>query len=566
VLSCEGLLPICSLKLAMGMKPTASGDTRNDACRQCRIQALRVGKTYDLVDVSLESLLGQSEKDMINNILVENSSAPLKLTYDGIAFGAAVLGETLRARRKLDASEFTAEDRDLIKSLLFSCLTIHFALKILFARYAIKRIVFFGDYAYWISAQLLARQHNIGTTHITHAYNLDIDRRLIEMRPGSVNAHILHQIAHWRDYQDRPIEAASIAKIATSALYRLSGHGGASTYSPNWVRRDKGLQTELGLSAERKTIVAYTASSDEFVAISQIMNALGKPYAQGRKPFADQKSWLRDLVDWVGTRDDLQLIVRFHPRIGVGHRHASHASEYFQFKKEFASHPANVAMIWPEDTISSYNLAEIADAAVTSWSTIGLELARFGIPVIAAFPNVGIYPVGGFAAFAPSASEYFALLDSALDRPASLDLITEAFRWTYFVFGSPIIDVSDLIPTPDYGGIPRWRMPKNEKEIVRALIEGEDVSTATMARLPGGVVTAASEHRAMLETIDRFILFFMSGADRNGLRPQDLRPQADGMVGLELDGRTVQRYSPLVHRLATLLGQPAAGHTMIHVA
>jgi hypothetical protein len=87
-----------------------------------------------------------------------------------------------------------------------------------------------------------------------------------------------------------------------------------------------------------------------------------------------------------------------------------------------------------------------------------------------------------------------------------------------------------------------------------------------MARLPGGVVTAASEHRAMLETIDRFILFFMSGADRNGLRPQDLRPQADGMVGLELDGRTVQRYSPLVHRLATLLGQPAAGHTMIHVA
>ena len=555
MLSCRGVLSACTYKFAHGIKP---GDRDEAACRTCRATALSARGRYGLVDESVESLVDAAGRAAIDAIIEQYRDALSDLTYDGIAFGAVAIGDALRISRRTDVAEFTAAEHRLARELLRASLLVYFALRKLEARYRLTRIVFFGDYAYWIAAQAYAEKCGIAVTHVDHGYNMDVDRRLIDLRPGSINAHTLEQVTHWPRYRALPIAPAIVDAIGESSLFRLRGHGGTSTYSPNWVRRETALQEEFGLARDKKTLVAYSSSLDEYVAVDRIMRALGKPYGQAPRPFADQHEWLRALIDWAGTRDDLQLIVRLHPRLAAGRRHDAPASEYNVFRREFTRCPTNVAIVWPEDRISSYNLAEIADACTVAWSTIGLEVARFGVPTVAAFSDLGPFPVGSFISFAPAAVGYFSAVEQALSQPASLERITEAFRWTNYVHRSATIDVSDLIPVRDYGDIPSWRLPENHAVIHGALALDEDVSALTMAELRAESETMRVEQESMRAVLEGFAAFFITG-DEQRARTGRLQLLRDGRAGLESGAASYQRYSPLAHRLLTMLhARPAS--------
>ena len=555
MLSCRGVLSACTFKFAHGIKP---GDRDEAACRACRATAVVARGRYGLVDESVEALVDASERATIDAIIEQHRDSLSDLIYDGIAFGAVAIGDALRISRHTDIVEFSAAEHRLARALLKASLLVYFALRELEARYRLTRIVFFGDYAYWIAAQAYAEKRGIAVTHVDHGYNMDVDRRLIDLRPGSINAHTLEQVTHWHRYRALPIPPHIVETIADSSLFRLRGHGGTSTYSPNWVRRETALQEELGLTRDKKTVVAYSSSLDEYVAVDRIMRALGKPYGQAPRPFADQHGWLRALVEWAETRDDLQLIVRLHPRLAAGSRHDAPATEYNLFRREFARHPANVAIVWPEDRVSSYNLAEIADACTVAWSTIGLEVARFGVPTVAAFSDLGPFPVGGFISFAPDAAGYFMALEQALSQPAALEGITEAFRWTNYVHRSPTIDVSDLVPARDYPEIPPWRLPENHALIHGALALDEDVSTLAMARLRAEPENLRLEREAIRQALEGFAAFFVTGDERLA-RSGRLRLLRDRSAVLECRDGSYWRYSPLAHRLLTMLSvQPAS--------
>jgi hypothetical protein len=370
---------------------------------------------------------------------------------------------------------------------------------------------------------------------------------------------LLDQLDDWDKNRNVPITPRIISDVADGALYRLSGTGGVSTHSPNWVRRDSGLHAELGLSPHRKTIVAYSSSADEILASRVILKAMGRAYEDGATPFLDQRAWMLALTRWVGGRPDLQMVIRMHPRIAGGNRVSSISAEYHQLKQDFMAPPENVVVVWPEEKVSSYNLAEIADAAVVAWSTMGLELARFGVPVVASFSRIGSFPVGSFIRFEEIAERYFQALESAINQPASLDSITEAFRWTYCGFWAPGVDFSDLVPTPNFGQVPVWRTPNNRELVKRVLVDGEDMSAINMGLLPTGDEALASERAAMLSTLDRLMVFLMCGEDRPGARLQNLNPHGDRSVSADVDGVAFRRYSPLLHRLASLsVGSNAA--------
>jgi hypothetical protein len=564
VLSCDGILPICSYKMSLGTGPTEPSDKANLACRKCRWSALVEGHRHGLVDVSINSLLDAADIVAIRTVIEKNPGAPWGTIYDGIAFGDLAMGETLRDRRKLDQSELSADDRSLLHALIFSSLAIHFAVKKLMTRYTIRRIVFYGDYIFWLPISSFVGQVGVPSTHIRHGYNLDIDLRLLELRNHTAHEEQSVQITDWYKHRDAPITPETVEKIAESSLYRLIGHGGVSTHSPNWIRRDTPLQDSLGLSQSRRTLVAYSSSSDEFLGAQHIMRSLGLEFGHLPTPFSDNQGWLRALVDWVDGRDDMQLVIRAHPRL-AGIRGRPISTEYYKLKKEFSLLPSNVRMIWPEDRVSSYNLAEIADAVLVAWSTLGLELARFGIPVVSAFLDIGPFPTGSFIAFESSPQRYFAAVKAAARAPAMLDAIIEAFRWTHYLFLSPTVDVSDVIPSFDYDGMPVRRTPRNRDLILRALIDNEDISAINVSQLKRGAGPERMELDAIVQAIERFIFFFITGEDRRGGSLQDLRVEADHVLALKHGGRIIRRYSPLAHRLALMISQKAARHALTSI-
>jgi hypothetical protein len=210
-------------------------------------------------------------------------------------------------------------------------------------------------------------------------------------------------------------------------------------------------------------------------------------------------------------------------------------------------------VVWPDDPVSSYNLAEIADAVSVSWSTIGLECARFGIPTVAVFSGIGSFPVGDFISFEETSQRYFAALESALVAPASFSKLTEAYRWTHYAFWAPVVDVSDVVPAWDYPGVPPWRVPQNSKTILRVLNNNEDMAAINMQRLRIGRSAEDQERRGMIEALDRTVVFFMTGEDRPGARLENLvSGPKRGSVIAQIDGQLLERHSPMLCRLAML--------------
>jgi hypothetical protein len=348
----------------------------------------------------------------------------------------------------------------------------------------------------------------------------------------------------------------------------MRGFGGASTYSPNWRADSADIRAELGLPLGGKLLVVYSNSTDELLCNREILRVMGIPYAHARNPFPTQIEWLRDLVAWVEARPDLRLVIRLHPRMAKGHRHRNESSEAEQLRREFSSLPRNVAIVWPESKISSYNIAEHAHVVLTAWSSIGLELARLGAPLISAFQRIGPWPTGKFNAFSETQEGYFAMVEQALERKPTMAGILDAFRWTYVLNWTPLVDISDVTPDPDYHLVPPYRRPKNGDQILKAVAEGQDLAKLAVAELPSTPEALAAERAALEASLGLAFKYLITGnhldAPQNyAICLPDREPVQVGAGGgprIEVDaqdnvtynggGSATGRHSPLLARLA----------------
>ena len=559
VLSCNGLLPICTVKFATLKAPTAWNDTENPVCVACRATRRKTADDYELLEVSLDSLLNADDRVSIDDVVTRFEKSPWTADHDGIEFGLICLAEVLRDRRKHAVEELDQPDVALLRGLLRSSLAVYLAIQKLSSRFNLHQLAYFGEYAYWQAPQIFAARKGIGLLALSHGYHRDIDRRLLSIRPRHYMVHAFEQIDDWKTYNSYPMTPEVVGEIADGALFRLTNQGGASTYSPTWSQESEKVFDELGLSRERRTLIAYPSSYDEYVCIAGQLKALGFAYPDRPQPFADQETWLRELVLWVSKRSDLQLIVRMHPRMGVGHRHSTISSDYRKLKDAFATLPPNVVVLWPESKVSSYTIAEFADAALISWSSMGLELARFGVPIVAAFQRIGLMPISNFIAFEETADKYFALVETALDQRTTIAQVAEAFRWTHYLHWGSLIDVSDVVPAPDFAHVPPYRRPKQQALMLKSMVDRADVTRLNMAKLDLSDAAHAAERAAILSVVKRFVNFFDANALSGGKGPL-----GEGTPARQAAGRAPSR---LVGRLLDILREeaPVASHGIVPV-
>jgi hypothetical protein len=574
VLSCDGLLPICSVKFAMGLGPTAPNDETNMACVACRKSALSVGQSYGLPDRTIDSVLDADMRAEIDAILAGNAQALWKTQYDGVDFGGACLGETLRSVRKSRVAEFTADDHALLKAVLNAALDIYFAVRALTQKFNIQRIAYYGDYAYHLPLVVLGNRLGIAMTHISHAYSGDIDQRFVSIRPGFVFAHVFDLLGRWNGYRNRAIYPKDVERLREGALFRLVGHGGVSTFSPNWIFTPGDFRKEIGLNPKKKTVVAFLSSLDEIECGHRFMDMVGVKFEDERDPFEHQDHWVKELVAWAGTRSDLQLLLRLHPRMASGARFSTTASDVDRLQRSLANLPANVFVEWPDSKISSYNLAEVADVVLTAWSSMAIELSQFGIPVVSAFPRIGLVPTGDFVMTGHSSKAYFEIIGQLLHRPSSFDAITGAIRWAHLLYWSHLVDLTDVVPTRNYNQVPPYRTPRNKQAIIDVLAGHQDIVALNMSRYDEGAVSAFVERAATVRTIEIIVGLLASGqrlkpgqglrieSDSGGLIYQSLAGDAgaldvtlsrDGIVTSSADSRSPGRYSKIAQRLASVL-------------
>jgi hypothetical protein len=246
-------------------------------------------------------------------------------------------------------------------------------------------------------------------------------------------------------------------------------------------------------------------------------------------------------------------------------------------KRAFAAPSPNCRFVWPQDPVSSYDLGEAADLVLTSWSTIGLEMARLGAPVLVAFNGaISAIPQDDFLEWGPMPPAYFQKLRELLERPVIFAQVARAYRWYALSIFGATLDLSDVVPASNFAGLPKFKTPREAAALERILIQARDVCDLNIERLQASQTAQSNEREAieLARQLRRVVHFLMTGEDpprdaplvlvgtpdanggrdepaENGSPSRRLVLDSDHVVYQDA-GRTFRRYSPMVARLAAL--------------
>ena len=161
--------------------------------------------------------------------------------------------------------------------------------------------------------------------------------------------------------------------------------------------------------------------------------------------FRDMFDWIFSTVEYFAQRPELFLVVRVHPSEILAR---SNEATYERLKDRYPSLPPNVRVLKATDPLSSYDLFAIADVGLVYTSTIGLEMATRGIPVVVSAKTH--YRGKGFTHDVHSKDEYLDLLEKWPFTKRNESLAAVARSYAYFLFFKSII-VMDQVKGMEYG-------------------------------------------------------------------------------------------------------------------
>ncbi|HXY33597.1 MAG TPA: hypothetical protein VEI07_05170, partial [Planctomycetaceae bacterium] len=381
---CYRLFARCPVMDMHGLPYEATDDQKLESCLKCADNSLSMLGEYGLPTVDLRSLVTPAMRHQIEQVLGAAPADLTNFTFDGVLFGKLSLMDVVLGRKISDFAEMTENDRggwrDYLRSSLLSYLLVDRCCQ----EFGVSRVVHVNDYSLLMGARAAARKHAVPCYCLAFPghRNVDLSRYLTLSNVYKPIAYRL--LSHWPECRELPVEPAVVREVGDDLLTRLRG-AGSFIYSPGKTVKQTDVRIRLGLSTDRRLLVAYTSSLDEMLASQMVMNATDTEIPDRPQPFRDQIDWLTALVRYVGQSDGLQLVVRVHPREGANKRESVVSQHLAKLKRAFSNPSPNCQFVWPQDPISSYDLGEAADVVLTSWSTIGLELARLGVPVLVAF-------------------------------------------------------------------------------------------------------------------------------------------------------------------------------------
>lgn len=179
------------------------------------------------------------------------------------------------------------------------------------------------------------------------------------------------------------------------------------------------IRQELGLD-ERPIVLLAT-------------NVLGDSLTLGRQVFSKSMAeWISRTVQYFAGREDAQLVIRIHPGEILTHGQSMVDVVHHVFPKL----PNHIHMVKPNDKLNTYDLFEVADLGLVYTTTVGLEMALMGLPVIVTGQTH--YRGRGFTFDPESWVMYFKQLGQILEAPANFRLgpedLESAWQYAYRFF------------------------------------------------------------------------------------------------------------------------------------
>jgi hypothetical protein len=199
----------------------------------------------------------------------------------------------------------------------------------------------------------------------------------------------------------------------------------------NFSRRWQGVPSEGGDQ------VRQTLGLDQRPIVLLATNVIGDSLTLGRQVFSDSMTeWLGRTVEYFATHPEVQLVARIHP----GELITKGPSVADVVHKTLPSLPENIHLVPADAKVNTYDIVEIADLGLVYTTTVGMEMAMSGIPVIVVGNTH--YRNKGFTLDPDSWQGYFELLSNVLTNPDQYRLtdrqVEQAWNYAYrFFFDYP---------------------------------------------------------------------------------------------------------------------------------
>lgn len=229
--------------------------------------------------------------------------------------------------------------------------------------------------------------------------------------------------ALWSARGSQGLQASELAGL--EALYQARRGGLAwAQFTRQWQAGEsqgaKAARHKLDLPQDKKLVLLCT-------------NVVGDSLALDRQIFTKgMADWLVKTASHLAARDDCLLVVRVHPGelMGAGHpsREILHNS-----LPELAD---KVVLVPPESDVNTYDLIDLAHLGLVYTTTVGMEMAMAGVPVVVAGDTH--YRSKGFTTDPETLPAYFEAVDRLVAEPPGRRLpktqIETAVRYAYRFF------------------------------------------------------------------------------------------------------------------------------------
>lgn len=231
----------------------------------------------------------------------------------------------------------------------------------------------------------------------------------------------------WEAFRDLPLKPDEKKTIHE----QFEARRGASLWK-NFSRQWQQIPAQ-GVEAARKQL-----GLDQRPVVLLATNVLGDSLTLGREVFSQSmEDWLVKSLQYFAGRPDVQLVIRVHP--GEVLIHGQSMMDVIQ--RVLPKLPEFIHVIAPTEKVNTYDLIAAADMGLVYTTTVGLEMAMSGIPVVVVGNTH--YRGRGFTQDPDTWVKYHKMLKAILEKPQDFRLTDEQIEsaWAYayrFFFDYPL--------------------------------------------------------------------------------------------------------------------------------
>ena len=413
--TCGGRLPICDVMPVHAAPPMP--------CRSCKEYAIGALEAAGFEAMTLSD--GVDVAQAVAEARVRTANLTSVSACERFAVGDLALGQLVRTSVAWFLSRGSLTDDELVlrtyRSFLVSGLVVAEAFERILDRVKPDR-VFALNGRFFAEAIIttIASKRGIGYT----TYEKGFLRDSIITTPGADAANLLMPEEDGRRALEQPLTAAEEDQLDR---YLAERRRGGATLDRIWTRPVDDvvrIRRDLGLGDGRPLVVMFCNIlwDSAVVGMDLCFPSIGK--------------WVVEGVDWARSHPELDLVVRLHPgevRLG-NHRTLERMVDYV--RHEVPALPANVRIVPPESPVSSYALMDVARVGLVYTSTVGLEMAAQGTPVVVAGRTH--YRGRGFTVDPVTAADYWRAVDHLLSTEMGGEMVQitreQARRYAFAFF------------------------------------------------------------------------------------------------------------------------------------